>query len=68
MNERPRKPTISNLTSILILLLIIGNSFRAMSQEYFQQEVNYTIRVTLNDELHELKAFENIEYGILSNT
>lgn len=62
MNERPRKPTISNLTSILILLLIIGNSFRAMSQEYFQQEVNYTIRVTLNDELHELKAFENIEY------
>lgn len=32
------------------------------AQEYFQQEVNYRIHVTLNDKLHELDAFETIEY------
>ncbi|NLZ95744.1 MAG: M1 family metallopeptidase, partial [Bacteroidales bacterium] len=62
MNERPQKPIIPHLTSIFILLLITGNLFRAMSQEYFQQEVNYNIQVTLNDQLHELTASENIEY------
>lgn len=31
-------------------------------QNYFQQEVNYTIDVTLNDENHDLHAFEKIEY------
>jgi len=34
----------------------------AHGQEYFQQEVNYTIRVSLNDSLHELNADINIEY------
>jgi len=33
-----------------------------MAQGYFQQEVNYTIHVTLNDKHHELNAFESIEY------
>jgi hypothetical protein len=31
-------------------------------QEYFQQEVNYIIHVSLNDSLHELTATENISY------
>ncbi|RME19593.1 MAG: M1 family peptidase [Bacteroidetes bacterium] len=30
--------------------------------EYFQQQVNYTISVTLNDQEHSLKGFETIEY------
>ncbi len=30
--------------------------------EYFQQQVNYTISVTLNEEQHSLKGFETIEY------
>jgi hypothetical protein len=32
------------------------------SQEYFQQQVNYKIHVTLNDKSHELSAFVTIEY------
>ena len=35
---------------------------KVLSQEYFQQEVNYTIQVSLNDRVHELNAFETIEY------
>lgn len=35
---------------------------KASAQQYFQQEVNYTINVTLNDQLHELNAFETVEY------
>ena len=30
--------------------------------EYFQQEVNYTISVTLNDQAHTLHAYEEFEY------
>ena len=33
----------------------------ALSQEYFQQEVNYTINVTLDDRKHELSGFESSE-------
>ncbi len=47
------------------LLLIIGIFFiflNASSQKYFQQEVNYEIIVTLNDRLHELNGYENLEY------
>ena len=43
-------------------LLFIIPFFKALSQEYFQQEVNYNIHVSLNDELHELNAFETLEY------
>ena len=32
------------------------------SQAYFQQEVNYNIQVSLNDKLHELNAFETVQY------
>lgn len=32
------------------------------AQAYFQQEVNYTIEVSLDDSNHELSAFQTIEY------
>jgi len=35
---------------------------KTSSGAYFQQEVNYTIQVSLNDSCHELNAFENLEY------
>ena len=47
---------------ILICLTLIGLSFKALSHEYFQQEVNYTIQVRLNDKDHELNASETVEY------
>ncbi len=37
-------------------------SFGAISQDYFQQEVNYVIDVRLNDTLHMLHGTETIEY------
>ena len=33
-----------------------------MAQDYFQQEVNYTIKVKLNDVNHSISAFEEIQY------
>jgi hypothetical protein len=33
------------------------------SQSYWQQRVNYTINVKLNDQKHELSGFENVEYN-----
>ncbi len=34
----------------------------ASAQEYFQQQVNYSIEVTLNDINHELNAYETVVY------
>ena len=45
-----------------ICLFSFGSSLLVFSQEYFQQEVNYNIRVSLNHKLHELSAFETIGY------
>ena len=45
-----------------ICLFMAGTLQPALSQPYFQQEVNYNINVTLNDRIHELNAFETIEY------
>jgi hypothetical protein len=39
-----------------------GLFLKASSQEYFQQEVNYKIQVSLNDRRHELNGFEAVEY------
>ena len=47
---------------ILIYAMLIGSFQLVISQEYFQQEVNFKIDVTLNDTLHELNAFEKLEY------
>ena len=50
------------LIYILIILTIISSTRNSFSQEYFQQEVNYKIQVTLNDSIHEFSGYENIEY------
>lgn len=47
---------------IIFCLFIFGHFSVAFSQGYFQQEVNYKIHVMLNDQLHELNAFETIRY------
>ncbi len=47
---------------LLCISICLGFVSEVSSQEYFQQEVNYTISVKLNDKLHELDAFETIEY------
>jgi len=46
---------------IFLLLLIIAIQLTAYSQ-YWQQQVNYTIDVSLNDKEHTLTGFEKIEY------
>ena len=43
-------------------MLFFGISLNAASPAYFQQKVNYTLDVTLNDTKHELSAFEKVEY------
>jgi hypothetical protein len=45
-----------------ICLFGLGSISVAFSQAYFQQEVNYNINVSLNDKLHELNAFQTVEY------
>ena len=45
-----------------IALIVSGSMNRVLSQEYFQQEVNYRLQVRLNDRQHELFAFETVEY------
>lgn len=47
---------------LLFILLITGLTPGISAQKHFQQKVNYTIQVALNDQRHELKAFETIEY------
>jgi len=44
------------------ILIIFWPFLETSSQEYFQQEVNYIIHVTLNDTNHELNGFESVEY------
>ncbi len=51
-----------------IFILVSASSNYLAQQNYFQQEVNYKIDVTLNDVSHELSAFESIEYINNSNT
>ena len=43
----------------VLIFLISGNIY---AQNYFQQEVNYRIEVSLDDENHKLHGFESIEY------
>ncbi|MHB9055954.1 MAG: M1 family metallopeptidase [Paludibacteraceae bacterium] len=44
------------------ILILFGHCPDATSQVYFQQEVNYKIAVSLNDTLHELNAYEEVNY------
>ncbi|MGD0342121.1 MAG: M1 family metallopeptidase [Bacteroidales bacterium] len=47
---------------LLLSLGIFCPVLKASSQNYFQQQVNYKIHVTLNDRKHELNGFESVEY------
>lgn len=47
---------------LFIAVILFFCAIGTRAQSYFQQEVNYTIDVTLNDVLHELQATEKIEY------
>lgn len=43
-------------------------SFSTFAQSYFQQRVDYKINVTLNDNSHELSAFEEVTYNNYSES
>src|SRR5687767_6211763 len=43
-------------------LLLLLFSFTGFTQNYWQQEVNYNIAVTLDDQHHSLTGTEEIEY------
>ena len=45
-----------------LLFVFISMSVLGFGQNYFQQEVNYTIAVQLNDESHVLSGFESFDY------
>jgi len=46
----------------LFIIGILWPFVYASSQDYFQQEVNFTIHVTLIDSSHELNGSESVEY------
>ena len=50
------------MKKISFLLFFVLLIFGVKAQNYWQQEVNYKIRVKLNDENQTLTAFEEIEY------
>jgi len=54
------KDILRSLLLTFSLLLFITE--KALSVNYFQQEVNYTIHVLLNDKRNELSAYESLEY------
>jgi len=47
---------------LLLSLGVLSPFLKVSSQDYFQQEVNYKIQVTLNDRKHELSGSESVEY------
>lgn len=47
---------------LMLFLMLLGTFPNAFSQSYFQQKVNYSLDVTLHDKVHELSAFEMVEY------
>ncbi len=50
------------LTALTLLLLANIGFSKELNNDYWQQEVNYTISVSLDDETHELKGDISIEY------
>ena len=50
------------LKFLLPVLFFIIPLQELLSQEYFQQQANYNISVTLDDRNHELKGFESLVY------
>ena len=53
----------------LLLSLAIAASLNVIGQdkEYFQQQVDYEIEVSLDDEAHLLRGFERFQYQNKSN-
>ena len=47
---------------LLVLLLFLSLVPEGFTQNYWQQEVNYTLAVSLNDQAHSLTATAEIEY------
>jgi hypothetical protein len=47
---------------VLIALAAFSFKLKAQDKAYFQQEVNYKINVQLNDQLHSLDGFIELEY------
>ena len=50
------------MRKIIFLLLIALSSWLTAFPQYWQQQVNYSIDVSLNDKEHTLDGFERIEY------
>ncbi len=59
-----QKPLLKYVFRYYVLLSfgIFCPFLKVSSQEYFQQQVNYKINVTLNDRKHELNGFESVDY------
>lgn len=51
-----------NHYTLLLALMFFSSTAFSQNQSYFQQEVNYTINVALNDEAHELSGDIEMEY------
>jgi hypothetical protein len=60
--SRPHIILITRIRLILLCLAAGGLFSHAYAVEYFQQTVNYNIKVTLHDKTHELSAYEEVEY------
>lgn len=50
------------MKTIIFLLGMLSTGILSAQNNYWQQQVNYKIRVTLNDQQHTLSGFEEIEY------
>ena len=48
--------------NVLLLAILLSSNFITAQKAYFQQDLAYTIRVSLDDTKHELNAFETIIY------
>ncbi|MFM6934854.1 MAG: M1 family aminopeptidase [Flavobacteriales bacterium] len=46
----------------ILFFFLLGFSLSLNAQQYWQQEVHYTIQVRLNDQTHELSGYEVFEY------
>ena len=63
------KALAKKAVSILsIFVFLLSFSTKISAQNYFQQEVNYSIHVSLDDEKNELNATDSIEYTNNSTT
>jgi hypothetical protein len=48
--------------TLLLLTILLGAIYCYPQQKYWQQQVNYSIDVSLNDKQHTIDGFERIEY------